>query len=394
MHSYLEALDLVLAESRSFGTETILLEEASQRVLAQNVIADRDYPPFNRAAMDGYCFEIEENKVLSSYICVGTILAGGIANRLLQKGECFKIMTGAAVPYPANAIVKVEDSVANNNLISFAVTSVMPFTNIAKQGEDVNHGEIAVSSNTLINSGVVAALASLGKYMIDVYKLPKIAIISTGSEIKGIMDPVSPVQIRDSNSYTIASFLDKFRIKPAYRVLVKDEKDELSNHLSKALENDILIISGGVSAGDADFIPQLLSESGVEKIFHKVQIKPGKPIWFGKGKNGQIIFALPGNPVSVQVACRIFIEPFLRKCFSLSPDTSVSLPLAETRAKKAKMDEFYPCKIEKHTYSSIIPLKFNGSGDISATLGSDGIALHPISTENIQKDENVLYFPW
>lgn len=394
MHTYHEALSLILAERKNLGTEKVALEKANGRVLAQNIYADRDYPPFNRAAMDGYCFECTDTILLNEYKCVDTIFAGGTSEKTLQKSECFKIMTGAAVPLPANMIVRVEDAKAENDIISFSIENVNPFQNIAKQGEDVKLDELTIISGTAINNSVIGALASLGKYEVEVYKLPNVAIISTGNEIKKVDEKVSNIQIRDSNSFTIAAFLAKFKIVPTNKTLVRDVASELETQIAKALENDIIIISGGVSAGDADFIPQILKALDVNQIFHKVKIKPGKPIWFGKGKEGQIVFALPGNPVSVQVACRIFVEPFLRACFSLATDNSFFLPLAQEKKKKVKLDEFFPCKLENMTKTQILPLHFNGSGDITATLGSDGIGLHTIAHENLSKDTKIQFFPW
>ncbi|MFN0049870.1 MAG: molybdopterin molybdotransferase MoeA [Cytophagales bacterium] len=389
-----EALELILAESRNFGSEYIELENAAGRVLSQDIFADRDYPPFDRAAMDGYCFFSENNEILSQYDCVATIFAGDTTAIALQKGQCFKIMTGAAVPQPTNVLVRVEDAIFVENKVSFSIDQVKKYQNIAQKGQDVKQGEIVIKENTQINISAVTALASVGQYNVEVHKLPNVALISTGNEVKSSQQPVSDVEIRDSNSYAIAAFLEKFKIKATTKALVEDNRTKLEIALSKALENDIVIISGGVSAGDADFVPQILAELGVINIFHKVKIKPGKPLWFGKGKNGQILFALPGNPFSVQVACRIFIEPLLRKCFQLQTIDSFQLPLLQSKKKKVNLDEFFPSRLVNNPNTQVLPLFFNGSGDITAGLGSDGIALHSKFTNDLQAGDFVAFFAW
>jgi molybdopterin molybdotransferase len=161
------------------------------------------------------------------------------------------------------------------------------------------------------------------------------------------------------------------------------------------LQQEILFISGGVSAGDADFIPQILKECGVKEIFHKVQIKPGKPLWFGKNEETQtIVFALPGNPVSVQVAFKVFIEPFLRKCLGLAQISSFKLPILTERVKKVKFDEFFLVKLQHQPNLSVMPLQFNGSGDILASALSDGIVWHPAAKDKLLQNDVVDFIAW
>jgi molybdopterin molybdotransferase len=155
------------------------------------------------------------------------------------------------------------------------------------------------------------------------------------------------------------------------------------------------VLSGGVSKGDADYVPEVLHALGVKQIFHRIQIKPGAPLWFGVLPNGGVVFGLPGNPVSVQVACRLFIEPYLRTCFGIKLREPVILPFQGTKLKKTKFDEYFPCKIATDsTFSGLVPLRNNSSGDIAATLGSDGIALHPHDTEELAEGMPVKFYFW
>jgi molybdopterin molybdotransferase len=161
------------------------------------------------------------------------------------------------------------------------------------------------------------------------------------------------------------------------------------------LDKEVIVLSGGVSKGDADFVPEVLQSLGVKQIFHRIQIKPGAPLWFGTLPNSGVVFGLPGNPVSVQVACRLFIEPYLRTCLGLQLREPIILPFLGEKLKKTKFDEYFPCKIVTDTTSSgLLPLRNNSSGDIAATLGSDGIALHPHTLEILTPSTPVKFYFW
>jgi molybdopterin molybdotransferase len=224
--------------------------------------------------------------------------------------------------------------------------------------------------------------------------LPGVTIFSTGKEIKPVDFPVEQFQLRDSNSYTIAASLKHFGIEPSVRKIVQDDLHSLITAIQSVLTYNILILSGGVSAGDADFVPAALKECGVEEIFHKVKIKPGKPIWFGKHPNGLRVFALPGNPFAVQVACKIFIEPYLRSCFGLTPAHPLSIPISIERKKRVPFDEFFPAGFLHNNSLEVEPLSFNGSGDISAILNSAGIVRHSSAANDLTKGERVEFYPW
>jgi molybdopterin molybdotransferase len=239
----------------------------------------------------------------------------------------------------------------------------------------------------------MGTLASLGKAFIKVYRKPNVAIISTGNEIKKVSEAILPYHIRDSNTYSTTGFFYNYHITPAYKEIIPDDKEKLRAGIEKALEADILILSGGVSMGDADFIPEILQELGVKKIFHKIQIKPGKPLWFGKTES-TVVFALPGNPFSVQVAFKIFIEPYLRACMGMKQIIPLKLPIAGNKKKKTSFDEYFPCKISSLNQTRIQSVAFNGSGDIRAAIESDGIALHPSAQGDISEGEFMEFLFW
>jgi molybdopterin molybdotransferase len=390
-----EAQAIICQLAKNFGVETVSIQNAQGRVLAEEVLADRDYPPFNRAAMDGYAIRAEDflETGLREFQITEEIYAGALPSKNITKGTCYKIMTGASTPLNADTIIRIEDAEQNGTKVFFRIDQVKKGQNIAKKGEDRKEGELVLKKNTRLNAPEIAALAVLGKKEVSVHKLPVISIISTGDEVVPIAQIVLPHQIRNSNQYSIEGFLKNYSIKVADKRLVTDNKEVISKAILDFIDSDILILSGGVSMGDADFVPEVLNAAGVEKIFHKVAMKPGKPLWFGKSRRG-VVFALPGNPMSVQVAFKVFIEPFLRKCFGLPDSLILKMPMATERIKKVSFDEFFPCVIENEGHSMLRPVVVNGSGDVTSTLYSHGLALHDQERKELKEGDLVDFFFW
>lgn len=397
MQSIENALELILSNKQNFGTETISIHDCLDRVLAEDIYADRDYPPFNRATMDGYAIisqdiNIGKNNLLK---ITDTIHAGEAKQFALESGNCIKIMTGAPVPKRANAVIRIEDTHINGNEIHFNVKQLKENQNIAIQGEDARKGDLLIKKGTKLNPNSISVLAVTGHAKLEVYKLPIIAIVSTGNEIVAVESVIQPHQIRDSNVHTLKNSLLNYCISAIQTALIVDDKIVLKNTLSELLDTDIIIISGGVSKGDADYVPEILKHLGVIEIFHRVSIKPGNPLWFGKMPNGGVVFGLPGNPISVQVGYKVFIESFIRKCFDMEPIEPLFLPLLGEKSKKSNFTEYFPCKLTHENKKSGLAInKMNTSGDISTTNNSDGIAIHPSEKQTIEKGEFVEFYFW
>ncbi len=392
-----EAQKLINSYARSFGVEELPIDHAFNRTLAENIYADRDYPPFNRSAMDGYALRSADftgNKI-NEWEVIENLFAGNIAEKEIQQGQCTRIMTGAAVPATADAVIRKEDTRndPSNDIIAVNIATVKLWQNISRQGEDVRKGECLLRKQQLINAPAIGVLAVTGRDKVKVYKLPAVGIVSTGNELAAINEPLMPCRIRDSNSHTLKAFFKQYHINDAIALLLKDDKKQLKEGIGKLLHKDILFLTGGVSKGDADYVPEVLSALGVKEIFHRVRIKPGNPLWFGVGPSGTVVFGLPGNPVSVQVAFKIFIEPFLRQCFGMKPIAPCYFPLASAKNKRTNFDEFFPCQLitEKNT-TSLLPVAFNGSGDITAMLHADGIASHPAGEEMMDAGSAAAFF--
>lgn len=373
-----EAQHQIRQFAHSFGSESIGIDKVLNRVLAQDIAAKRDSPPFNRAAMDGISIKFSDVEAeIKKYVIIETIHAGDSASKIIVSGQCYKIMTGAAVPDCSNCVIRIEDCIQSENVITISNLEVKYFQNIAAQAEDFAANSVILKAGQICSPTIISVLASLGLQRIEVKKLPSIGLIATGNEIVPIYEEPNKVQIRDSNSYAMAAFLENYKINIGFSDIVSDNPEHLKKIIGYSLKHDITIITGGVSAGDADHVPEVLQTLGVKKIFHKVQVKPGKPIWIGVFEDNKVVFALPGNPISVQVAYKIFIEPYLRACFGLPNIPPILLPMAAQRTKKVKFDEYFPCRLTNTPFFGIEHTKFNGSGDIVGTINTIGLALHP-----------------
>lgn len=389
MISFSEAQDLVMTEARSFGKEKVRLADAMGRVIAEEIAADRDYPPFNRAAMDGYAIrQVDWEEGVRTFSIREIIFAGNSAEFAIEKGECYKIMTGAPVPDSANAIIRREDVLEKSSHIECVIENVQPSQHIAKRGGDLKKGDILFSRNIVCSPGMIGVLASIGIYEVAVERLPAISIITTGNEVVKIDSVVTAVQIRNSNSHVLNAMLKKWHIVSQTSAHVSDQVEAIQSAIQHALHDNIIIVTGGVSAGDADHVPAVLHGLGAKQIFHKVAIRPGKPVWFGKFDNGPVVFALPGNPLSCLVTCKIFIEYFLRCSFGIEKSFDLSLPLHEPRLKKTSVDEFFPVNISGIA-SGFEIIDFNGSGDITAAMHAQAIAIHPSGVAELSKGDIV-----
>lgn len=391
---YTEAQQILLSEAHSFGKEAVPLEQAFGRVLCEKIIADRDYPPFNRAAMDGYALRYEDyRKGLRNYIVNETIFAGQSPATSLSAGQCYKIMTGASTPPDANLIVRREDTEEGKGAMKILIDSLQPMQHIAQRGEDLKQGNVIIEKNLVATPAVISLLAAIGKQTVEVEKLPRVAIITTGNEVRPIDQPVSDVQIRNSNAWLLRSLLAKQNIQPYSTGHQPDDRALLQNAFKKVLDADIIISCGGVSAGDADFVPEAVESLGVQKLFHKLMIRPGKPIWCGKLPGQGMLFALPGNPLSCMVTFTLFVRPYLFASYGISSPHILPMKLQQQRSKKNNLDEFFPVKIIPGE-NAVETVPFNSSGDIRAALFADGIARHPKEKAVVQAGELVEYIPF
>lgn len=397
MINYREAQEIVIKRARSFGREKIGLGEAYGRVLAERVPADRDYPPFNRATMDGYAVRYADLNI-QRFRIVETIYAGAKATRPALPGECYKIMTGAPVPVGMDIVIRREETIEEGEVMIFPGPAALlpverqPFSNIARQGEDMRLGDTVIDGPCVCDASVTGLLASLGKSELIVQALPRVAILTTGNEVVPVDVHPGETQIRNSNRWLLQSLLQSRGIGVASCQHAADDKAALNDSVHQALSCDLLIVSGGVSAGDADHVPDVLEGAGVQKLFHKIAIKPGKPVWCGIAPSGTMVFALPGNPFSCLVNFVLLIQPYLNACFGLPVPEPPGLSLASSKKKKTPLDEFFPVRLHGSP-GRLVQAPLNGSGDIRLGLSADALALHPADSGDLPEGADVLYFP-
>jgi molybdopterin molybdotransferase len=315
MMPYEEALSIVLSYCPTLPTEKVYLLNALGRVLAEDVISEEDRPSFDNSAMDGYAVHWEDIKDAPvELLVVGEIPAGAEETFELPRGCAVKIFTGAPIPKGATAVVPVEYTEAKDGKVLIK-EAFKEGANIRRKGEELKTGEIVLQKGTILRHYEIGLLASLNKVQVEVSRRPRVAVLSTGDEIKDLGEPITkPSQIRTSNGYTLMAGISLLGGEPHYLGIVPDEPDRLKKALSKLEDYDVFITTGGVSMGDRDYIKTLVEEVGVKVHFHKVRIKPAKPILFGTYKEGKgLFFGIPGNPVSCAVAFDLIVKPALLK---------------------------------------------------------------------------------
>ncbi|UCF79461.1 MAG: molybdopterin molybdotransferase MoeA [Candidatus Eiseniibacteriota bacterium] len=398
-----EALNRVLESAVSLSTQKVALERASGRVLAQEIRADRDLPPFSRVAMDGFAVRSGDLRNGKGTLRIaGTLASGEEWPGEVIPGSTIRVMTGAPLPRGTDAVVQVEKSKVSENgaEVFLEETSVAEALNVHPRGVDAKADDVLLHPGDIIGPGQISVLASVGAWKVKVRKPVRVTILSTGLEIVPADKIPLPYQIRDSNSPTLKAFLSENAWLSVKQLgIVTDELEETKKGLEGALGlSDVVLITGGVSAGAFDHVPRAMEEVGIQKVFHKVAIRPGMPLWFGRTPSGKLAFGLPGNPVSVMVTCLEFVLPALRKLAGMKKlDGHRCFATAQARFGKRKhgFTVFHPARLfhdGDHTFCS--PVSYHGSGHFLALSYSDGVAVVPPEVDAVEPDETIEFHPW
>lgn len=371
--------------------ETISLPEALGRVLAEPLIADRDFPPFPRAARDGYAVQAANvTDVPARLRVVGQVKAGASFEKTTSSGEAVEIMTGAAVPEGADAVVMVEYTRRNGDQVE-VLRSPVKGENFVPQGSEARAGQEIVPSGTRMGFAQIAVAAAVGKTRLSVYKKPRVAILATGDELVDVSATPSAHQIRNSNTYSLAAQVAASGGEPVCLPVAPDDKLALSRLINKGLSAQLLLLSGGVSMGEFDLVEEVFAELGARPIFTGAQIQPGRPVVFGEARSTPF-FGLPGNPVSTMVTFDLFARPVLH---ALSGALPVRLPAAQARlAKDIKtktgLTRFLPALLRGGLYDSEVEVvPWQGSGDISASARANCYIIVPPDREFIGTGETI-----
>ena len=371
-----EAQDAILGELPTFGTEDVSIDQVLGRVLRQSVVAERDQPPFDRVMMDGIAIRHADFASGRREFEVQATQQAGDAVETLDAGRCIEIMTGAALPVNADCIVPVERIETRDGVaVIEADYSAEARQFIHPKGSDHVAGSELLASGTRITPMDVAVIASAGRPSVAVSKNPTIRVISTGNELVAAGEPIAPQQIRLSNGPAVVAMLAQHGFdNGAHDHLVDDPallRQRLAAHLDEAR---VLVLSGGVSMGKADFVPTVLSELGVRVVFHKISQRPGKPMWFGVGPQDQLVFALPGNPVSTLVCCRQYVVPALCSASGMPAGKPEFASLAQPVTFRPNLTCFMPARLVSNAAGTVLalPAPTNTSGDFASLAGTDG----------------------
>jgi molybdopterin molybdotransferase len=380
-----EAYNLVTGAVEPMGKERVDIKASLHRVLAEDIVSDVDMPPFNKSAMDGYACKAEDlDKALS---IIETIPAGKAPEKKVESGQCSEIMTGAPLPRGADCVIKVEDTVLNaDEEVVFTGKAGKP--NIAYQAEDVAKGDVLIPKGTFIEPQHMAILAATGYAEPLVAIKPEVAIISTGDEIVEPDGEPGISKIRNSNAYQLIGQVQKCGAAADYMGIAHDNEQATYEMIDEALKkHDVVILTGGISMGQFDFIPKVFEKLGVEVLFKTLAVQPGKPTLFGKlGKKR--IFGLPGNPVSAFNTFELLVRPYLR--ISMGSETGwsiIKLPLGATYTrKKSDRDSFIPVEIKE---GKVFPKEYHGSGHIQALTTAGGFIMVPFGTTILEEGTSV-----
>lgn len=364
-----EATGMILSNLYKPGIETVPLERAVSTFLAETVTADRDFPPFDRASMDGIAISAKAYAAgQRAFIIEGIQPAGMPPRRLTEGAHCLEIMTGAVVPEGADLVIRYEDVEIKDGAAHVLSEEYFPEQNIHHRGTDVHRGDVLALPGTFLAPAEIALLASVGKDRVKIRQFPRAAVVSTGDELVEITATPDNHQIRRSNSYALGAALQQLGITP-HTFHIPDQEERLKDDLTRVTaDHELIILTGGVSRGKFDFVPGILEGLGVKKHFHGVAQRPGKPFWFGTTPEGKTFFALPGNPVSTYMCFYRYVYPWLKKSMggSLRP---LSAMLADDYTFMPPVTCFLQVRIDVSGGKLIAkPAPGGGSGDF-ANLG-------------------------
>ncbi|MCX6267556.1 MAG: molybdopterin molybdotransferase MoeA [Bacteroidetes bacterium] len=394
-----DALKTVLSQEYIFAFERVELSDSLGRILAEDIFSDMDMPPFDKSAVDGYaCHPADLANLIAggkqpfvTLQLIETIPAGTIPNKTILPGQCSKIMTGAMVPAGAHWVVMVEDTEKTGE-DQVQIKGENTSKNICYRGENVTTGDLVLPKGTLITPANMAVLASVGSVNPLVAKLPRVGIISTGDELvePGITPGIA--QIRNSNATQLEAQVRTIPAQPACYGIVSDESQALREIIDRSLaHNDVVLLTGGVSMGDFDFVPAVMQEAGIEILFKSIAIQPGKPTVFGR-RNNTFIFGLPGNPVSSFVLFEMMVRPFLHRMMGYNEmPMELKLPMGvDYSRRKSVRKSMIPVIIRDGV---VFPVEYHGSAHINAYSAANGIMLMEIGTTIINKGEQVYVRP-
>jgi len=375
MFTVAQAESSILQHALPLRKQYLPLREAAGYVLAEDLYADRDFPPFDRVTMDGIAIHYATFAQGQRQFLIEAVQAAGAAQLSLEdEKNCLEVMTGASLPLGTDTVIRYEDLSITDGLAQINIDSITQRQNIHARAIDRKQGDLIISAGRKIGPAEMATAATLGKISLAVARLPRTAIVSTGDELVDIHETPLPHQIRRSNTYAIQTALAEWKVE-AEVFHFNDDEQVIREGMQDILKRfELVILSGAVSEGKFDFVPQALAAAGVKQLFHKVSQRPGKPFWFGVYPPQSVLFALPGNPVSAFLGTYRYILPWLRRSLGLQNFLQPTAVLARDFVFKPDLTYFVPVKLDnsKDGMWRAYPLEGHGSGDLANLNDADG----------------------
>ena len=395
MISVEEALAAVLDHAKPAAPQQAALADSLGHVLCEDVRSDIDSPPHDKSLMDGYAVVAADIAEGVELLVIEEVMAGQTPSRSVGKGQATRIMTGAPIPSGADAVVVVEQTEAVADRVCIRSQKARAGQNIMPRGTSMLAGGVVLRAGQEVRPIEIGVLAEVGVSKAAVYRPPTVAVLSTGNELVAMDSRPAAGQIRNSNGPMLEALVRRAGGQPMNLGVGRDRRDELGRLVEQGLSADVLVLSGGVSAGVLDLVPAVLADNGVEQVFHKVSLKPGKPIWFGVKREAdttKLVFGLPGNPVSSLVCFELFVRPALR---ALAGHEKKSLPqrtarLTQEYQHRGDRPTYYPARLsESGPDLHVAPLAWKGSADLATLSQADCFAFFPPGDRTYRQDECV-----
>jgi molybdopterin molybdotransferase len=394
MVSVQEATSIILSNLFQPKAKEVGLTDSLGKILAEPILTDRDLPPYHRATMDGIALQyVAYQNGVTQFAIEAVQAAGEPQKKLSTNAQCIEIMTGAMMPEGTDTLVPYENLKIENGIASIIIPSIEKGQNIHVQGSDAKKNQVLLPMGSLISPAEVALLASVGKTTVAIQDFPKTAIISTGNELVGVDQVPLLHQIRTSNSYALQAAISATG-GGAELFHLPDDEQELKRELIKIHAHfDLIILSGGVSKGKFDFVPKVLESLGIQKLFHQISQRPGKPMWFGRAEN-KFVFALPGNPVSTFMCFHRYLRPWLLKSLGMGPPIIKAI-LAEDFSFTVPLTYFLQVRVINEDGKWMAhPIVGGGSGDFVNLKMVDGFLELPLEKNEFKADKAFDYIPF
>lgn len=379
------------------------LHSAVGLVLASELISHIDSPPFSKALMDGYAVRAADLPEGTGTLQLLEVLtAGVVAQHPIQPGQTSQIMTGTPLPVGADAVVRVEDTSFDEptQQVHINTRSIAAGHNVLWQGTCLQQGEQVFEAGHRVRPQDIGVLAELGRAQVDVIRRPRVSILATGDELVPVGTEAKPGQITNSNEPMLAAQCRRAGAEPVCLGIARDDRSHLAERIQVGLEADIMLLSGGVSAGILDLVPSELEAAGVRKVFHKVRLKPGKPIWFGvreSAPNPCLVFGLPGNPVSSYVCFELFVRKVVNKLAGGGQDAiaPVEARLVQGHIARGDRPVYYPCHLDRDAEGwRAQPCAWQGSADLRGLARANAMIEFPAGDRQYVAGDRIAVIPW